>query len=461
MDFTNLTTLGLAALGGIGFLVLFLAFTFRKVVSTNEVHIVQSAKKTTSYGKDTGNGNTYYSWPSWVPVIGVTKIVLPVSNFTLRLDNYEAYDKGRLPFVVDIAAFFRIKDSNMAAKSLSSYADLIKQLEQIVQGAVRSILAASEIQEIMQGRSTFGQQFTNEVKDQLGEWGVEAVKSMELMDIRDHKDSVVIKNIMEKKKSHIEMESRTEVAKNKQTASIAEINAQKEVDLKAQNARQEVGLRTVETEREVALAQQTKLQVIKEQEKLSKEKEMSVLSVEHIRTAEINKQVNIVNAEQVRETTVINARGQKDTSVLIAEGKLEAQRREAEGITLEGTARAEAAKAMELAPVQAQITLAKEIGANKEYQEYLITIRKVEAAQAVGMEQAKALSNADVKVISNTGSPSEGLSGVMDLFSTKGGLALGGALEALSNTEQGAALLSKITPETKSSKAELLNGKAH
>jgi flotillin len=38
-------------------------------VPTNEVHIVQSSKKTTSYGKDTGHGNTYYEWPTWLPVV--------------------------------------------------------------------------------------------------------------------------------------------------------------------------------------------------------------------------------------------------------------------------------------------------------------------------------------------------------------------------------------------------------
>ena len=53
--------------------------TLRRVVSTNEVHIVQTAKKTASYGKDSGNGNTYYEWPSWLPKFGVTKSVLPLS----------------------------------------------------------------------------------------------------------------------------------------------------------------------------------------------------------------------------------------------------------------------------------------------------------------------------------------------------------------------------------------------
>ena len=81
---------------------------YRRVVPTNEVHIVQSSKKTLSYGKDTGNGNTYYKFPSWVPIIGVTVKELPVSVFSIDIDNYEAYDLGRLPFVLDLTAFFRV-----------------------------------------------------------------------------------------------------------------------------------------------------------------------------------------------------------------------------------------------------------------------------------------------------------------------------------------------------------------
>ena len=58
-----------------------LAAAFRIVVSTNDVHIVQSAKRTVSYGKGEEAGNTYYQWPSWIPVIGIKVISLPVSVF--------------------------------------------------------------------------------------------------------------------------------------------------------------------------------------------------------------------------------------------------------------------------------------------------------------------------------------------------------------------------------------------
>jgi flotillin len=422
--------------GSVSAFVLFIFYvlvSLRRVVPTNEVHIVQSSKKTTSYGKDTGHGNTYYEWPAWLPVFGVTKNILPVSNFDVDLLSYEAYDIGRLPFVVDVKAFFRISDSNVAAQRVSSFKEMHDQLKAIVQGAVRTILASSEIEEIMQGRSKFGDMFTKEVNGQLSHWGVTAVKNIELMDIRDAKDSHVIRNIMDKKKSHIEMESRTEVAKNKRIAEIAEIEAKKEVDLQQQSAKQSVGLRTVETQREVQVSEQTAIQAIKEQEKLTKEKEMSVLKVQEVRKAEIDKEVQVVKAQQNRETVVINA-----------DGQLEAKRKESEAITLEGEAKANAEKAMQLAPVQAQITLAKEIGSNAEYQKYLITIKQVEASQAIGVEQAKALEKADIKIISNSGNPVSGVSTVRDLFSSSGGTQIGAMLEGVAQTDVGKDLLNKV-----------------
>ncbi len=242
----------------------------RRVVATNEVHIVQSAKLTKSYGKDTDHGNSYYEWPSWLPIFGVSKIMLPVSVFDLDLNAYEAYDKGRLPFVVDVKSFFRITDSNVAAQRVASFQELKDQLHAIVQGAVRTILASSDIEAIMQGRSVYGEQFTKEVSDQLANWGVNTVKNIELMDIRDSKDSFVIQNIMSKKKSAIEMESRTVVAENMRKAQIAEIEAKREIDMQSQQALETVGRRTAEKDKAVGIANELAHQEITEQQRTLK-----------------------------------------------------------------------------------------------------------------------------------------------------------------------------------------------
>ena len=437
-----MAVMGVLALVGLGLVAWIISL--RRVVSTNEVHIIQSSTKTVSFGKDQEAGNTYYEWPSWIPRIGIQVIKLPVSVFSLRLKDYEAYDSGRLPFVLDLEAFFRIENSNIAAQRVSHFQELNGQLTSILQGAARTILASKNIEEIMQGRSEFGIAFTGEVNEQLKAWGVTTVKNIELMDIRDSRGSQVIQNIMEKKKSEIERESRVVVAENKRAAENAEIDADREVEVNRQLAQQQVGIRTAEKEKEVGIANEKAKQEITEQQKVTTEKAMEVARVEQVKAAEITKDVNIVRAEEQKQTEIVKAEGEKQRTVLLAEGQLESERRNAEAILVKGQSVAEAEKLLQLAPVEAQIVLAKEIGENQSYQQYLITIRQVEASQAVGVEQAKALEKADIKVIANNGSASSGLSSVGDLLSSGGGINVGAMLEGLAQTPAGKAVLDKI-----------------
>ena len=430
-----------------GFLTLWI-ISLRRVVRTNMVNIVQSAKATISYGAGQTAGNVYYEWPKWLPKIGVTVIRLPVSNFNLSFDGYKAYDIDRVPFVVDITAFFKIVDTNYAAQNLESFNQMRDQLMEVVQGAVRTILANSTIDDIMIKRAEFGKAFTKEVGDNVKAWGVETVKDLELMDIRDTGDSKVIQNIMAKKKSFIEMESRTEVAKNNKTAEIAEIEAQKESALKNEAALQSVGERTAEKDKMVGVANEQALQEVKEQQKVTKTKEMAVLKVQEVETANILKEVNVVKANEDKETDVITAEGEKQKTVIIAEGNLEETKKDAEGILAKGTAEAEAERLMLQAPVDTQISLAKEIGENQGYQSYLINVEAIKANQAVGMEQAQALQNSDLKVIANSGDVTSGVSNLMDLLTPAGGTSIAGMAEAFSQTEQGAAILSRLGVST-------------
>lgn len=420
------------------------AVFLRRVVPTNEVHIVQSARSTTSYGNGTENGNTYYDWPSWIPLIGITKTSLPVSVFNLNLNAYEAYDKDRVPFVVDIVAFYRIENSNIAARSVENFSELELQLKAITQGAIRTVLASHDINEIMVQRSQFGEKFTQEVSGQLANWGVTTVKNIELMDIRDAVNNQVVHNIMSMKKSEIEMLSRSTVANNMQKAQTAEITAKQNIELQNQEALESVGKRTAAKEKNIGIAQQQSQQAVKEEERNTMEKEMAVQKVQHVTEAEIAKSVSIVTADQKKQTAILEAEGTKQVLVLQAEGKLEQGKREAEITTLNGDAKASAERALQLAPVMAQITLAKEIGQNASYQNYLVIIRKVEADQVVGIEQAKALQKAEIQVIANSGTPANGVKTVMDLFSSAGGTNIGAMLEGLAQTETGAAILGKL-----------------
>lgn len=433
---------GAAALFG---LVIFLAICFRVVVATNDVHIVQSTKKSTVYGKDQAAGNTYYKWPSWVPFFGVKTIVLPVSNFPVKLDGYEAYDKGRLPFQVDVMAFFRIENATLAAQRISDFGQLTTQLVGILQGACRTILATSEIETILEGRSEFGERFTKEVDHNLENWGVKTVKNIEFMDIRDTRDSQVIAQIMAKKKSFIEMQSRVEVANNKREAELAEIAAKQQVQLRDQEAQQLVGIRTAEKDQQVGIANEKAKQQIAEQNAVTAEKDMAVRKVQEVRQAEITRDVQLVEADQEARKLVIEAEGEKKKTVTIAEGQLEQARLNAQGIEAEGRAKGAAEQAILMAPVATQIALAREIGSNPGYQEYLVRIEVVKKDQVVGVAQAEALKDADVKVIANAGDTASGVKNVMELFSAKGGTNLAAMVEAIKQSPAGEALISKLT----------------
>src|ERR1035437_1622327 len=444
-------------------------FSLRRIVPTNVVHIVQRGNKTVSYGVNKGT-NVYYAFPKWLPIIGVAVRALPVSNFDIDLYKYSAYDKDRVPFVVDVKAFFHISDTNKAAEKVESFAEMKKQLENVVQGAVRSILAKSKLEEIMEERSIFGDKFTENVKSDLQNWGVEPIKNIELMDVRDADGSTVIHQIMAKRISAIDMESRTEVAKNKKSAQQAELIAQKEIDITAAETQQASGEAQARSSQAIGIAkaESIKKSGIAEQESLSEiaksgiataTQRMEVIKINEIKQAEIDKEKAIIISEQQKKTIEIGAQANKikvetDASALLESKKKQAEglkiigESEAEVIKLKGMSEAESKKAMELAGVTAQTTLAEKIGENKPYQDYLVKIKEVEVSQVVGVAQyesiATALSKADLKLLVNSGDVNSGIGKFSDLFTSKGGSQINGLIEGLKQTEEGKGILSLL-----------------
>lgn len=443
-----------------------LSIAYRKVVPTNMTHIVQGRKHPIIYGKDQAAGNVYYAWPTWVPRFGIAVTVLPESNFQVTLKDYEAYDLTRLGFKVDVTAFFRISDPQKASQRVPSIEALKLDLAAVLQGSVRSVLASNSLESIMQSRSDLAQQFTTAVTEQISEWGVCTVKAIEFMDIRDTDNSVIIANIMAKAKSRIDMESRVSVAENRRVALGAEIDADRTVAVQKQDAEQQVGLRTAEKEQLVGIANQESEQNVLVSSKVTAERRMDVKTIELVRQAEIERdvalvrveqerKVAVVNAEALKQTQVVNAEGVKDAQIVRAEGDkqatiakadgdLQASLKDAQGIKARGEATASAETAMLMAPVDAQIKLSTEIGNNVGYQQYLVTTAQINAGRDVGIEMAKALQTADLKVIANSGDVQTGVASLGDILSTNGGMKLTGMLSALGQTEEGKALLAAV-----------------
>jgi len=491
-------------------LIIFKILALRRIVPTNVVHIVQRGNATVSYGVGK-TSNVYYEWPKWLPRIGVEVRELPVSNFDIDLFAYSAYDKDRVPFVVDVKAFFHIADTNIAAAKVSSYEELKEQLKNVVQGAVRSILAKSPLEAIMEERSVFGEQFTLMVNADLKNWGVESIKNIELMDVRDSDESKVIHQIMAKRMSAIDMESRTEVALNRKKAEQAELRAQQEIAVTAAETEQlsgeaqaksiqAIGIANAEATKRSGIAQQESLKDIAEATKLTEEKNMDVIRVTQVKQAEIDKETEIINAEKNRATEIINEEKEKkkvevrtdadkykvqtdadakkydvqtkaDADKYLIETKasaeLEQSKKNAEGIAAEGQAEATVINAKgiataaalekeQLASVTAQTTLATEIGDNKPYQDYLIRVKEVEVSQVVEVEKAKALSvalaGADLKILTNSGDVHSGVNSLGGLLSAKGGSQLNGLLESLKQTEEGQGLLDMLNKFTSGNK---------
>ena len=468
-----LTVAAYAVPAVIGIFVLIYVLSLRRIVPTNVVHIVQRGNQTVSYGTKKSS-NVYYEWPGWLPKLGVTVRVLPVSNFDIELKRYEAYDKDRVPFVVDVKAFFHISDTNVAAEKVESFEELKGQLENVVQGAVRSILAKSKLEEIMEERSIFGKQFTEAVNVDLKNWGVEAIKSIELMDVRDADGSQVIHQIMAKRMSAIDMESRTEVAKNQKMAKQAELEAKKEIDVTAAQtekiageaqaqSQQAIGIAKAESMKKTGIAEQESISDIAKAERSTAEQQMEVVKINQIKQAEIDRERAIIAAEQEKQKMEIQAQADKFRVETEAAAILEAKRKEAEAVKTVGSAEAEvimakgvseaeSRKAMELAGVTAQTTLAKEIGENKPYQEYLIKIKEVEVSQVIGVAQyesiAKALAAADLKLLVNSGDVHSGIGKLSDLFTSKGASQLNGLIEGLKQTDEGKNLMSMLNSIT-------------
>lgn len=466
-------------------------FSLRRIVPTNVVHIIQRGKSTVSYGVGKGD-NVYYHFPSWLPIIGVSVRAMPVSNFDIDLHEYSAYDRERLPFLVDVKAFFHIADTNKAAEKVESFEQLKEQLENVVKGAVRSILAQNTLDEIMEKRGIFGGQFTDSVNEDLKNWGVESIKNIELMDIRDAGKSTVIQQIMAKKMSAIDAESRTVIAENKMKAENAELESKQaisvksaETDLKIGEAKalseQAVAIANAESEKKAGIARQQALAEVAESTKHTTEKEMEVLRTEQIKRADIEKEKAIIQAEQAARQMEINAEAkkkqmeidanankmktetdaearkiamEKDAAAMLVKFESEAKaqlavgKAEADVITAKGTAEAESKKQMELASVTAQTELAAKIGDNKPYQEYMIEVKKVEVSQIVGVAQAENLANAmagaKLNVMVNSGDVHSGMSKISDLFTSKGGMQINGLLEQLKQSEEGKGILELI-----------------
>lgn len=416
--------------------------SLRRIVPPNEVHVIRQGDNTLIYGATNYNcldlmnessGNVYYAWPDWLPIIGVSILVLPLHVFDIKLDDYRCYDKDRLPFSADIHAFFRITNYKIAASRIKGATSLNTQLRAVLEGTARHLLGNRELESIMGEYSEYSEEFTKNVKEALSNWGISTTKNIQIMDIRDVPGEKVISNIMQRKKSEVEKQSRMAIARNNRIAREAELEAAKSVKLKEQDLTEAVGKREAEVSANVGIEKEKANQKVHEQAKTTKAKEMDVLETERTRQAEIEKKSQTIIAETQKRKLEIESAGQ-----------LAANENEAKGIEAKGKAQADAEKRYQMASVEAQAALAQEVGDDQEYLAYLIRTKQIDAAKLVGLKQAENLSNADIRILAGAGDVSTGVGKATGILSPNTGFNMASLLEALGTSEEGQQLLASI-----------------
>ncbi len=425
-------------------IILVLAY-LRIVVKTNDVHIVQSSGKSAAFGKWFNGGNVYYNWPSWLPALWVSVTKLPLSVFNLKLEDYQGYDNGKVPFVVDVTAFFVINDPIQAAEKISNFKELEEQLVEVLRGAVRKILSQNDIISIMESRSEMGQSFYEEVVQQVKERWIQ-LKNIEFMDITDADGSEVIFNIMQKKKASIESESRVQVAEQMKLAKIAEDNAQKEAQVNSIKNREAEQARQIESDklleskriemnRETTLQNEQAQKEILDAQKLTTEKEMAVKLVEEEKQAEIQKVKELIKAQEDKEKSVLQSEARKESMILEADGQRQAMVLNAEGKERDASADAMRIASIGKAEAESKSEIAKSLNTFDEASlQYLVKELEVRLSEKVDTEKAKALHKADIKIITTGGNENAGLEKFMDLFSAQWGANIGLMMDTLRDT---------------------------
>lgn len=373
---TSLIILGVIALI---FVVLASLYT---IVPADYAHVVVQKGRTRIFSPTTGGKAAYYRIPSWFFLFGLGMQIhrIPLKQLSLNVPKFLTFDKDRARFTCDIVAYVTVNDPLVAARRFSGNVDYLKEeVSKQVQAITRDATTKSAIREIINDRESLIAQINAPLQKVLATWGLE-LQDIELIDFQDpvgEDASHVIADISSIIEEQINSEARQKNAEQKKTARMKEAESE-EIAKQREITRDEL----------VAMREQDKIKKVAEQQKIAKEAELEVTKVQQVKTAEIQKAKMIVEANQAKEVEGIN----KEQKLLAGQGDRLAAEERAKGdaapIREKGYAEAEAKEKLQAALNKFQDAAIRALVAEK----------IVAMQQAVGIETAKALSQADVRV---------------------------------------------------------------
>lgn len=360
-----------------------------RIVPPGEAHLVVSGKTRKVYSSDPdinqGVGAAYFAIPAFVPKLG--KVIRHMDMTTKELvGEQETYEKNQARYIVRASLKYRIREVLTAAETFVDDDALREQLKEVVAATVRAVTVKFDVTEARANKQRMQEEVEGEIKDDLDRWGLELV-SFQLVDFQDTNDSRIISNISRRREVEIESVTREQNAEKIKSARLKEAESE-------QKARE----REIEKDRQIATAEQEKIKIVAAKQVEARTQEYEVKKVETVKAADIEKQRAIVKANQDKEVAAIIKEQQK----LFGEGEKLKMEQVAIGLAAETRERgfAEAAAKEKL-----QAALSK---FNDNSIRALVAEKIVDMQKTVGIETARALAQADVKVFAGGGGAEQG-----------------------------------------------------
>ena len=379
-------------------------FAWYRIVAPSEAHLVvtRKGKFVVSSDESVGTRRYYFSIPGWVPFFGRDIRIMDVTIKEITMEQ-ETIEKNQARFNVTSSLKHRIKNVKQAAETFISDTDLKEQLKEIVKSGVRAITVQYDVTVARAKKREIESKIREEIVDDLASWGLELI-NFQLVEFNDTKDSKIISNISRRSEVEIEARTREQKAEKIKQARVKEAESE-------EVARQ----REIAKDRAIGEAEQQKAKKIAEQEKEAQESAYEVIRVKTIEQANIDKEKATVKATQDKQVAIIKATQDKEAEEIMMEQKRlegkgdreraeEQAKGEAAPIREAGQAEAEIIKAKGLAEAESKDALQKALNKfTDEAIKALVAEKVVEKDRAVGIETAKALRDADVKVFSGGG----------------------------------------------------------
>lgn len=373
----------------------------RRVVPPNYIDVVVDVKGVKLFSSNTDynpSGETvYHEFPQWVPYIGKTVTRIPLEIITIPVNDLTLFDNSRARFDCDLYAYVIVDEPLKAATRMpGSISEMENQIVHILQSSARGTSTTKTLQEIITNRTELVDALREQIAVIVTNWGLK-LNNVELLRFKDSPDTKSVTNLALQREKEIEASTRQQIATREKEAVLTEAAAQEDAEK-----------RVIAMEKAIDIANQEKEKAIYEKEKEATEKKFEVEKVELVKHEE-----NVKEAKKLAgEGELAYAKGNVEANVLptMREGEVDAEvtkvKGEADAVVTQkvGTAKADVHKLKLVAEAEGKEKIKDVVNAiSEDGLKAMVMEQEIEKDRQVDIETAKALSNADIRVLAGGG----------------------------------------------------------